>query len=66
MAGSLCCRPLVAAARPPDLFNRAKHLFDSAKGRAGLTVAPDPRWCSSPRARAAALDALMGPAPSER
>jgi hypothetical protein len=23
------------------LFNRAKHLFDSAKGRAGLTVAPD-------------------------
>jgi len=23
------------------LFNRAKHLFDSPKDRAGLTVAPD-------------------------
>jgi hypothetical protein len=34
-------RPLVAAARPPDLFNRAKHLFDSAKVVPGLTVAPD-------------------------
>jgi hypothetical protein len=34
-------RPLVAAARPPDLLNRAKHLFDSAKVVPALTVAPD-------------------------
>jgi hypothetical protein len=31
MAGHSVGRPLVAAARTPDLFNRAKHLFDSAK-----------------------------------
>jgi hypothetical protein len=30
-AGHSVGPPIVAAARPPDLFNRAKHLFDSAK-----------------------------------